>query len=190
MTATSEGEDAIAAASASPKVQAIRDGIDTVRTQASDIAHDAVSVAKDGLDQARDTVSDAYALSRDYAREAYASAREKAKSTGQQASDGIATNPLVALAAGIAVGAVIGALLPRTEREKKALGVVGEKLNAIAKEAVGAAKDAGQDKLDELGFSREKARETVKSLLDGALAAAASAGSAAMESAKQKRDEV
>jgi ElaB/YqjD/DUF883 family membrane-anchored ribosome-binding protein len=180
MTATSEGEKSSAADAGASKVQAIRDGIDTVRSQASDAAHGAASAARDGLGQAKDSVAGVYEAGLDYAREAFSSVRDKA-------GDGVESSPLAALAAGIAIGAALGALLPRSEREQKALGPIGNRLNAVAREAVGAAKDAGQDKLAELGFSRDKARETVKALLDGALAAAASAGTAALDSAKQQK---
>ncbi len=166
--------------------QAIRDGIDDAYTKASKTAHTAVERTKDGLGQAKEKVSDAYASSRERASEAYATAREKAQAAGKSAAEGLEKNPLAALLGGLAVGAVIGALLPRTEREAKALGAVGEKVRGAANEAIEAAKGAGRDKLDELGLSKEHARETMKSLLDGAIAAAGSAGAAAIESAKKK----
>ncbi|PXA87067.1 hypothetical protein DMC47_33135 [Nostoc sp. 3335mG] len=159
--------------------QAIRDGIDDAYAKASKAAHSAVGRTKDGLEQARGKVSDAYASGRDKASEAYSSARDKA-------AEGFDNNPLAVLLGGIAIGAVIGALLPRTEREAKALGAVGEKVRGAASEAIEAAKGAGRDKLDELGLSKEHARETMKSLLDGAIAAAGSAGVAAIDSAKKK----
>lgn len=177
MTAPSDSQD-----SARPS---IRDGIDDARVKASDAAHAALERTKDGLEQARDIVVDAYGSSREKAAEAYAAARERAKTAGKSATEGLETNPIAALIGGIAVGVVIGALLPRTERETQALGVVGEKLQGAAREAADAAKDAGRDKLAELGLSREQARDTVKSLLDNILAAAASAGTAAFESARK-----
>lgn len=176
MTDTPDSEDG--PLTSSSRRHAIRDGIDTVRTQASEVAHKTVEQAKDGLGHARDTASDAYAL-----------ARTKVSDAGKRAADSVDTNPIAVLAGGLVIGALIGALLPRTEREAKALGSVGEKINDLAREAMGAAKGAGQDKLAELGFTREKARETVKSLLDGALAAAATAGNAAVETARQKRED-
>ncbi|MBA2936216.1 hypothetical protein HZF05_19215 [Sphingomonas sp. CGMCC 1.13654] len=159
--------------------QAIRDGIDDAYAKASKAAHTAVERTKDGLDQAKGKVNDAYASGRERASEAYASARGKA-------ANGFENNPLAALLGGIAIGAVVGALLPRTEREAKALGAVGEKVRGAASEAIEAAKGAGRDKLDELGLSKEHARETMKSLLDGAIAAAGSGATAAIESARKK----
>lgn len=174
MTETS-GSDETPATTA----RAIRDGIDDAYAKASKAAHTAVERTKDGLEQARGKVNDVYASGRDRASEAYGSAREKA-------AEGFENNPLAVLLGGIAIGAVIGALLPRTEREAKALGAVGDKVRGAANEAIEAAKEAGREKLDELGLNKEHARETMKSLLDGAIAAAGSASTAAIESAKKK----
>lgn len=181
MTATPDGED-----TPTGTRQAIRDGIDDAYTRANKAAHTAVERTKDGLEQAKDKVSDAYATSREKAADAYAVAREKARTASKSAADGLDHNPLATLLGGLAIGAAIGALLPRTEREAKVLGAVGEKVRGAAGEAIEAAKGAGRDKLDELGLSRDHAREAMKSLLDGAIAAAGSASAAAIESAKKK----
>jgi len=163
--------------------QAIRDGIDDAYAKASKTAHAAVERTKDGLEQARSSVagsvSDAYASGREKASEVYATARGKA-------TESLENNPLAMLVGGIAIGAVIGALLPRTEREAKALGAVGEKVRGAANEAIEAAKGAGRDKLDELGLNKAHARDTMKSLLDGAIAAAGSGATAALDSARKK----
>lgn len=187
MTATPESEGP--AGDAGTTRQAIRDGIDDAYSRAGKAAHDVAERTRDGIDQARDAVNDAYASTRDRASQAYASAREKARSAGQTAADGLEGNPLVVLAGGIAIGAVIGALLPRSEREAKVLGEVGERVRSATREAIEAAKDAGRDKLDELGLNRDHARDTMKSLIDGVIAAAGSAGTAAVERARTASSE-
>lgn len=148
--------------------RAIRDGIDDAYAKASKTAQSAVELTKDGVEQAREKVGDAYV------------------SAQRRASDGIENSPLAMLLGGIAVGAVLGALLPRTEGETKVLGPVGERVRDAASEAIEAAKGAGRDKLDELGLSRDHARATVKSLLDGVIAAAGSAGAAALDASRKK----
>jgi len=178
MTAPSDSKDS----SARPS---IRDGIDDARIKASEAAHAALERTKDGLEQARDLVADAYETSRERAAEAYAAAREKAKTAGRSATEGLDSNPIAALLGGIAVGVMLGALLPRTERETQALGVVGDKLQGAAREAADAAKDAGRDKLAEFGLSREHIRDTIKSLVDDIIAAAGTAGTAALDSARK-----
>jgi ElaB/YqjD/DUF883 family membrane-anchored ribosome-binding protein len=179
MTETSGSDDNQASAR-----QAIRDGIDDAYAKASKTAQFAVERTKDVLDQARGRVSDAYSSGREKASEVYATASDKATIAGRSASNSLESNPLGALLGGLAIGVVVGALLPRTERETEAFGAVGQRVRAAAGDAVEAAKDAGRDKLDELGLSREHASDTVKSLIDGVLAAAGSAGAAALQSAK------
>jgi ElaB/YqjD/DUF883 family membrane-anchored ribosome-binding protein len=183
MTATPDTDDTDANPATARK--AIRDGIDNARSQVNEVAHGALTRTKDGLEQARGAVSDAYANSRDRATEAYAAARAKARDASHSAAEGLDHNPIAALLGGLAVGAAIGALLPRTQREAKALGAVGEKLHGAAREATEAAKAASRDKLAELGLSRDNARNTMKSLLDGVIAAAGSAGSAMVETARK-----
>jgi ElaB/YqjD/DUF883 family membrane-anchored ribosome-binding protein len=173
MTATPDRDEDVPATTR----QAIRDGIDDAYAQVNKAAHAAVERTKDGLDQARDAMSDAYAT-----------ARGKAQSAGKSAADGLDSNPMAALFGGLAIGAVLGALLPRTEREARVLGSVGEKVRAATDEAVDAAKGAGREKLAELGLSRDHARDTMKSLINGAIAAAGSAGTAALETARKAPD--
>jgi hypothetical protein len=185
MTATPDKDGLAAGAETARK--AIRDGIDTARTQVNETARGAYARTRDGIDQARGAMSDAYAAGRDRAADAYASAREKARSAGRSAADTLDGNPMAAVLGGIAIGAAIGALLPRTRRESKVLGAVGEKLHGAAHEATEAAKAAGRDKLAELGISQDKAREVMKTLLDGLIATVGTAGTAAVDSARKAR---
>jgi hypothetical protein len=176
MTATPD-KDGLAAGAENAR-KAIRDGIDTARTQVNEAARGAYTRTKDGIDQARGAVSDAYAAGRDRASDAYATAR-------RSASEGVEANPVAALLGGLALGAVIGALIPRTERESKVLGAVGDKLHGAAHEASEAARAAGRDKLAELGISHDKARDVMKTLLDGLISAAGTASSAAVNSTRK-----
>lgn len=69
--------------------------------------------------------------------------------------------PLVALAAGIAAGALIAALLPVTRRERELARPVGERVTAAARGAADAARRAGSDKLRELGLSPDAVADKV-----------------------------
>jgi hypothetical protein len=108
------------------------------------------------------------------------------RATGQRPTDGIDEAPLIALAGGLAVGALLAALLPRTEAEKRALRPVGDKLNGTAKAAVSAAKDAGTSRLAELGLTPEKGRETLRSIFEGAGEAARTSAQAALGAARTR----
>ena len=120
------------------------------------------------------------------AKDAYDGARQTASDAGRRASDGIDEAPLIALAGGLAVGALLAALLPRSESEKRALRPVGEKLSGTAKAAASAAKEAGQSRLAELGLTPEKGRETMRSLFEGASDAAKTSAQAALSTARER----
>jgi ElaB/YqjD/DUF883 family membrane-anchored ribosome-binding protein len=149
---------------------------DSTREKLGQVYHDATETSAATIQAAREKVD-----------AAYATARDKASSAGQTALDGIQNNPLTVVAGGIAVGALIGALLPRTAREDQVLGAVGERLRAGAKDAAEAAKVAGIAKLGELGISEDAAKEKLASLLSSAKEAAASAGTAAGDAVKAAR---
>ncbi len=182
MTATPDNDDDNTPEARRPTSS--NDG-DTANAASGGTTHGVFTRARDGIGHARGAVADAYASGRDRAADAYATAREKARSAGRSATDSLDTNPMAAVVGGLALGAVIGALLPRTEREAKVLGAVGDKLHAVAREAADAAREAGRDKLAELGISHDHARDAIKSMIDGVIAAAGSAGTAAMDATRK-----
>lgn len=98
------------------------------------------------------------------------------------AGEKLQENPMATLLGGLALGALIGTLLPRSEREAALLGSLGGRIGDAAREALEAARATGQDKLDELGLTRDGAKAKVKTILDGALEAASAAGEAAKSS--------
>lgn len=98
---------------------------------------------------------------RERAVEAYDSARERA--TG-----GISEAPLLALAGGLAAGALLATLLPASRREQDLLGPVADRIKDKASDAASAAREAGQQRLGELGLTREAGSDTLRTILDGA----------------------
>lgn len=114
------------------------------------------------------------------------SAREKASKAKEKSGDTIDRNPMAILLGGLALGAIVGALLPKSEREKKILGGAGKKLNQKAKEVANAAKQAGIDKVDQLGINKDTARAQFRDLVDKASEAVKAAGKAAGDAARKK----
>ena len=123
---------------------------------------------------------------RKQAIDAYDGARESVAGAGRRATDGIDEAPLIALAAGLAAGALFAALLPRTETEAKLLGPVGDRITDTAKSAAAAAKDAGSSRLSELGLTREKGAETLRSIFESAGEAARTSAQAALSAARER----
>jgi hypothetical protein len=118
------------------------------------------------------------------------SARERAieayENTRERAREGVDGSPLVALGGGLALGALIAAVLPRTRAEDRFLGDFGGRLTGGARNAFDAAKDAGREKLAELNITREAGKGAVQSLVDGITEAARTSSKAALEAARNK----
>ena len=118
--------------------------------------------------------------------DALGSARDSVDAARQRTSGQLSEAPLIALAGGLAAGALIAALLPRTESETKALRPVGKRVTDTAKAAVGAAKEAGSQRLSELGLTPERGSETLRSIFEGATDAAKTSAQAALSAARTK----
>ena len=116
---------------------------------------------------------------RQRAIEAYDNARDRASETLGEA-------PLIALAGGIAAGALIAALLPKTRTEARLIRPTARRVKDSARAALDAARETGTDRLNELGLNREKGEETIRSLLGGLTDAAKASASAAADSVRNK----
>ena len=118
-----------------------------------------------------------------------ASAREGATGAAQRLADGIESSPLALVAGGLALGAVAGAFLPRSDRERSLLAPVGAKIGGALTAAVAAAREAGQSELDGLGLNRQTARDQARTLVDGLLKAASTAATAGAQAATGRTGE-
>jgi hypothetical protein len=120
-----------------------------------------------------------------------ASPRQRAIEAYDKARDGVAGTlaeaPLIALAGGLAAGALIAALLPRTDSEARLVRPTARRVKDTARAAYRAAKDTGSEKFDELGISRDKGEETIRSLFQGVTDAAKASAEAALDAARNKR---
>lgn len=112
--------------------------------------------------------------------------RDRFADTAGRTSAGIDANPLSLVAGGVVLGVVLGALLPRSERERQLLAPVGDRLGTGLTAAIDAAKEAGTAELADAGISRDAARDQVKTLFDGLMKAIGSAGTAAAQAAAGK----
>ncbi len=140
------------------------------------------------INRAANTVKDkagsAYDSSRDAVKHGAEVTRDKARELGSKTGEQVQNNPIAMLFGGLAIGAVLGALLPRTQREAEVLGKTGRDLKARATSAFQAAKEAGSQQIDELGLSGDAVKNQFKSLVDKAGGAAKTAGKAAAQGAK------
>ncbi|TZG25994.1 hypothetical protein [Sphingomonas montanisoli] len=128
---------------------------------------------KDSAERAATLASAKLSESADAVKAGYETAKAKV-------GGGVDSFPVVALAAGIAVGAVVGALLPKTKKEGELLGEYGGEIVDRAKAALTAGKDAGKAELDAAGFSTDAAGKQVGKLIESIAKVAETAGSAAI----------
>lgn len=138
----------------------LKDNLDRASERAGEKLRQTSTRVKEAADATRTAATDAYAVARERASAAYESAKSHASDTGRRARGTIEENPMAALVGGLAVGALVGALLPRSKGEEKILGDLGSRLG-----------DAGRDQLDKLGITADAARDKVSRLIDGAVSA-------------------
>lgn len=127
--------------------------------------HDRNDPANDDKQQdLRARAGEAVEQARERSREIYDGARERAGSALDSTRKELDANPVAFLIGGVAIGALLAALLPRTRREAELLGDLGRRLNDSARGAARSARAAGIAKVDELGIIPEAARKRVKEL--------------------------
>ena len=116
---------------------------------------------------------------RQRAIEAYEGARGRAVDTLGEA-------PLIALAGGIAAGALIAALLPRTLAETRLIRPTARRVKDTARAAYEAARDTGKDRFADMGLTREKGEQTLNGFIDGLKDTAKASADAAMDAVRNK----
>lgn len=94
-------------------------------------------------------------------------------------ADNIAESPLTLIAGGVALGLLIGVLVPRLAKERELLDPVGKKLADRAAAAAQAAKETGKAEMDALLPARDATRDKVTQLIDNVLEAAKGAAAKA-----------
>jgi hypothetical protein len=107
---------------------------------------------------ARGRASEAYQAARERTASAYEAARRSAEDVTRQASEQLAVYPVAAVVGGFALGALVAALLPASEREERLLGKTGRRLTDAAREAAQKGLDAGKNQIEEI---RAKAAQKV-----------------------------
>lgn len=95
-----------------------------------------------------------------------------------QVIEDLGDNPIALLAGGIALGVLIGALLPRLAKERELLEPVGRKLAERVTAVAQAAKEAGKQEVDALLPNKDDTKERVTALFGNILDAAKSAAKA------------
>jgi ElaB/YqjD/DUF883 family membrane-anchored ribosome-binding protein len=139
---------------------------------------------RDTASAARTRAADAYSAARERTSSAYSTARDSASRATQRTAESINSNPEAAILGGLALGAVLAALLPKTQRESEAFGQVGRRITDTAREAARAAREAGLGQLEEAGLTKEGAKQKLSDIASRASEAARTSASAAAQTVK------
>jgi hypothetical protein len=99
-----------------------------------------------------------------------------AKGRTREAVEGIGDNPVALLVGGVALGALVGVLLPRAAKERELLAPVGRQLADRVTTTAQAVKDAGKAEIDSLIPGRDATKERVTALFGNILDAAKGSG--------------
>lgn len=99
---------------------------------------------------------------------AYEAARSRAGRVTREASDQLSVYPVAAVVGGFLVGALAATLLPKTEREVKALGRAGKRVVGAAREAAQRGLDAGKEQIETIRErTAQKVGEAVADVVSG-----------------------
>ena len=161
---------------------------DNLRSKASARYNDVRGKAEQALATGKTKAHDALEAGKVRAKETAAVTREKAKVAAQTTSQQLDSNPLAAIAGGLAIGAIIAAALPRTARETKIAGPVGRSVRKTAKAAAKVDGDVAKAELFALGLTSDAARQTARELAGKIGKAATTAGTAAAKTIRKGKE--
>jgi len=157
-----------------------------VLSRARERASDAKATVSDRAHAARDYTSDRLHAAAERTAEYADRAKVKASKAKRRAADGFDASPLTGALVGVAAGALIGLLLPRTRKEDALLGETRDKLADAAKAAAKAAADTAKQQLDERGISLDAAKAKIADVGQQAKDVARSAAETAAAEAKAR----
>jgi ElaB/YqjD/DUF883 family membrane-anchored ribosome-binding protein len=146
----------------------------------------ASDTAKETLSAARKKASQSQQNARVQANKAIDSSKKIAGQAAAKTEQALDANPFIAIAGGLAVGLIAGALLPRLKSEEKLMGKSSKKLKKRAQKAAEAAKAAGKEKVQSLGLGTDDVRDQFRDLVSKAAEAVRAAGQAARDSSKPR----
>ena len=99
---------------------------------------------------ARSRAADAYEAARERTVSAYEAARDRAADVTRQATEQVSVYPFAAVVGGLAIGALMGWLIPATRRESDLLSPTGKRITDAARTAAQRGIDAGKQQIDEI----------------------------------------
>lgn len=123
-----------------------------------------------GTSRTRNRAAEAYQSARERTYSAYETARGRAADVTRQASEQISVYPVAAVVGGLAIGALLGWLVPASRREEELLSPTGKRITDAARSAAQRGLDAGKEQIEEI---RSRAAQKVGDAVVEAVAGSA-----------------
>lgn len=164
----------------------MNDGLEPTADAAGNDRPGVLSRARERASTARSAVSERASAARERGSEYAGRARAKASDAKRRAADGFDASPLTGALVGVAAGALLGLLLPRTRTEDELLGETRDRLTGAAKAAAKAAADTAKQQLDERGLNLDAAKAKLSEVGQQAKDVARSAAETAASEAKNR----
>ncbi len=121
-----------------------------------------------GTSERASRAADAYQSARERTYSAYETARDRAADVTRQATEQISVYPVGAVIGGLAIGALLGFLVPASRREKELLAPTGRRVTEAAREVAQRGIDAGKAQVDEIrSRAAQKVGEAVVEAVGG-----------------------
>lgn len=110
----------------------------------------------------------AYEAAKDRTYSAYEATRDRAAGVTRQAVDQIGVYPVAAVVGGIAVGALLGFLLPASRRETELLSGTGRKVTGAARDVAQRGVEMAKEQVEDIrGRAAQKVGEVVVEAVGG-----------------------
>lgn len=164
------------------------DGVETTTTTAKPEQPGMLTRVRERAGEARDYTSEKLHDARERTSDYAARAKAKASDAKRRAGEGLDDSPLTGALIGVAAGALLGFLLPRTRREDELLGEHRDRLVGAGKAAAQAAVDTAKGELDQRGLSLDAAKSKLAEVGEHAKDVARTAGKAAADRARKLDD--
>jgi ElaB/YqjD/DUF883 family membrane-anchored ribosome-binding protein len=121
-----------------------------------------------GGSPSRSRAAEAYQSARERTYSAYETARDRAADVTRQATEQISVYPVGAVIGGLALGALVGFLLPASRRERELLRPAGQRITEAARDAAQRGVDAGKEQIQEIrSRAAQKVGEAVVEAVGG-----------------------
>jgi len=146
--------------------QRVKGEAGTLGDKAGEIYYSARSKAAGASVTAREAAHDAAERARDIAHDAAERARETAGDAGQWAKQQTSEHPASIVIIGVAIGAIIGAMLPGSRRENALLGSSRDSLSGKMKHGASQAIAAATASLEEATSRGSSTRARLEELVD------------------------